>query len=135
MPQISWSESLSVHNAKIDEQHKILVNLFNDLYIALEGQSESDLTVDTALNTLIEYVKVHFETEENIMEKYGYNEISIHKTQHEFFKKKIDELKEKFDNGEAHIKLEIFLYLRGWLIDHIMQVDKKMGKLVNEHES
>lgn len=134
MTLINWNDSLSVYNSEIDEQHKVLIDALNSIYQVVESSSKDPQVLEKVINTLIDYTHFHFETEESKMEQFVFQELAIHKRQHEFFKKKILEIKEKFDNGEVYLKLELLFYLKDWLTNHIMRDDKRLGDFLSKFE-
>ncbi len=94
MSFMEWNDKLLTGIKECDEQHKKLVSLINDLYEAMK-QGRGKEIIDKILNELASYADYHFSTEEKLMNKYGYPELSIHKKEHESFKKKVKEFIEK----------------------------------------
>jgi hemerythrin len=44
------------------------------------------------------------------------------------------EIKGKFDEGaSATLSFEVLSFLKGWLLEHISQTDKKLGQFLLEH--
>ncbi|MGC8720293.1 MAG: hemerythrin domain-containing protein, partial [Thermodesulforhabdaceae bacterium] len=62
MPLIRWDESLSVGIAEIDDQHKRLVNMINELYDAML-QKKGKAVLSQIIKEMAEYAAVHFATE------------------------------------------------------------------------
>ena len=66
MSLIEWTYDFEVYNDEIDDQHKKIIELYNELYMAMsKGDAQSVLS--TILAELISYSKYHFETEESIL--------------------------------------------------------------------
>lgn len=59
MALMSWSDNLSVNIKEIDEQHKKLVGMVNDLHDAMKMGKGNDVT-GKILTGLIQYVGTHF---------------------------------------------------------------------------
>mgnify|MGYP003958826335 FL=1 len=60
-----WSEQLETHVQTIDEQHRVLVKLLNQLasYLTVETKK---IQLETVFNELVDYAQYHFKTEEAI---------------------------------------------------------------------
>ena len=56
-----------------------------------------------------------------------------HIKEHNKFKGKIVELREKFKNNELEISFELIDFLEDWLLDHLMTQDQKYVKCFKEH--
>ena len=63
MALIAWNDSYSVKVKQMDEQHKKLVEMINQLHDAMKvGQGKQ--VVGDVLNALVSYTKTHFASEE-----------------------------------------------------------------------
>lgn len=130
MAFIDWNDTYSVGVVKIDNQHKRLVQIINELSDAM-GASKGKDVLGNVLKELIAYVNTHFKTEEEMMVQYGYQEYENHRYEHE---KLTDEVKRFFDDyqaGKALLSVQIMNFLRSWLMDPIVVKDKKFGKFLN----
>lgn len=123
MVLFNWSEDYSVKVNGLDNQHKKLVGLINELHSAMkEGKSREVL--GRIINELISYTKFHFTAEENLMLQNKYPGYAKHKEEHEAFTKKVIEFEEKFKSGSIVLSQEVILFLKDWLINHIQRTDK-----------
>ena len=119
---IEWSDQLSVGIEEIDEQHKVLVNLaneLNDAIINLHGREKSV----SILNELIEYTRIHFAVEESLMRILDYPGYEAHKIVHEELFKHVIQLQTKVESGKTSIGFELMHFLKNWLTKHIMEED------------
>lgn len=119
---INWSDELSVGIEEIDEQHKILVNLVNQMHDAIDKDHASE-TVPLILNELIEYTRIHFVVEESLMRILNYPGYSVHHDQHQGLIKNIIELQKKTTTGKTSTNFELMQFLKTWLTRHIMEED------------
>ena len=121
---LNWTDKFIIDNGKIDEQHKLLVKLINELYAAfVEGKAKEQ--IGNIIEELANYTVIHFETEEEFFEKVNYPEINEHKKQHIGFVQKVKEFKGKHDTGEVSLSYDVMNFLRDWLQDHILVSDRK----------
>lgn len=127
MPFIQWNETLSVHVKEIDSQHKKLVQLLNNLHDA----NEKEISFNDQLKIieeLMNYANIHFQTEEKYMKKFNYPALNFHKSQHDFFIKKIIDFHNRLIETKENIFNEILGFLKSWLINHILTIDKKYSR-------
>jgi hemerythrin len=131
MAIIPWKEEYSIHISKIDDQHKKLVALINQLYEAmLNGNSKE--AIAEILESLTIYTVNHFRTEEQLMFSCGYSDYQLHKKQHEELIEQVNTFKKKYSGETPRISIELAEFLKKWLISHIAASDKIMGKYLNE---
>jgi hemerythrin len=133
MGMINWDESYSVGVKELDEQHKRLFKMLDDLFDSMDTAADFQ-TVSEVLEGLREYALVHFETEERYMSECGYPDLENHKWTHEQFRKKVDDL---FSSGAARpeqVLTDILNFLYEWLTNHILSCDKKYAPLVGSYQ-
>lgn len=127
MALITWSAMLSVGVTEIDDQHKKLIDLVNQLNDAMHaGKGKEALT--PVLAELIRYTQYHFGTEDRLMARHGYKEAPAHKAEHAKFVAEVTAFKAKFDKGNAMLSNELMAFLRDWLSKHILSTDKKFAR-------
>ena len=124
MSFFNWDDSLSVKVNEIDDQHKHLIRLINELYKAKkEGRDKAVL--QQILDELVNYSFVHFTTEEKYFIRYRYANTEEHQRCHSGFVDKITEFKEAYYDGSATLSDDLLEFLKDWLINHIKGEDRK----------
>jgi hemerythrin-like metal-binding protein len=126
-----WDETLSVGIDIIDEHHRYLFDLINDLYdvvIHKRGARE----VARLIKSLDSYAKVHFRAEEMMMQHYGFEGIKRQEQQHHAFEAKIREFYEELHANPLVAQFDVLSYLRDWLVKHILVEDAKLRSLVGD---
>jgi hemerythrin len=131
MALINWSESLSVNVAELDQQHKKLIGLINELNDAMKIGRGKDI-LERIVNDLVVYAATHCKTEEKYFARFEYPDTFNHRREHIALVRKISGFKEKFDNGSEPLTVEVMRFMSDWLRKHIMETDKKYGKFFNE---
>ena len=132
MTYVKWDDCMSVNIKEIDNQHIGLITMINKLHNKLRaGQGNSMLT--PVLTELVEYVKVHFAFEENLMKEYGYPEYDKQKQEHEVLVSKIKDFLKKYKGRSPLLAREILIVLGEWARNHIKVEDSKYGPFFNEH--
>jgi hemerythrin len=121
---VEWSDDLSVGIEEIDDQHKVLVGLVNEMHEAIHRRHGSE-AVRVVLAKLADYTRIHFAVEESLMRILGYPDYEIHKAQHEQLIEHMLELQHKVDTGKTAIGFELMHFLKVWLTKHIMESDRE----------
>lgn len=124
MGLIKWDQSLSVGVKEIDLQHQKLIDMVNQLHQAMSSGQGKEL-LSRLLAALVNYTKVHFQTEERLMQKASYPHYAEHKKEHDTLTAKAVDLKNRFDTGQNMITLQVMNFLSDWLKHHILGTDKK----------
>jgi len=132
MPLINWTNDFSVNVAEIDQQHKKLVGMINELHDAMRAGKGKDI-IGSIINNLIDYARVHFGTEEKYFAQFGYPETEVHKMEHAGFIKKTLDFNNGFKQGKIGLTIEVMNFLSDWLKNHILKTDKRYSKFFNEH--
>ena len=121
---INWTDKYSVGYNVIDNQHKELVGMINNLYASFT-EGKADEIVEDILKEMIKYTDYHFKMEEKYFDKYNYSDTKLHKEQHNDFIVKVTSFYREFNNGSVTITYDIMNFLREWLLTHIQGSDKK----------
>jgi len=130
MSMIEWNTGLSVKVEQLDEQHRELVDIINELHNSMKAGTGRDL-LRTTLDRLVSYTSNHFLAEEQLMAIHAYPDAAEHKYAHESLMSQVVELQHMFKSGKTILTLDILLFLRDWLTGHIQVVDKKFGAFLN----
>jgi hemerythrin-like metal-binding protein len=124
--KITWDDSLSVDVTEIDEDHRRLVDLFNLLVDAV-ADDEPSAYIDALLKELISCTDWHFKHEERLMLHYNYSELEGHRAEHQDLIDSALQLRRKFDDQDKRLGVDDIEYLSGWLTEHILGYDMKLG--------
>lgn len=115
---------------QIDEEHKELFrialeayNVYKDNYIADKFDN-----IVAIIENLKQYAITHFTHEEAYMDSIGYKKRLSHKIEHTEFLEKLHEIDfEQMDHNQTGTLLEILEFLSNWLVNHILENDKRIG--------
>lgn len=130
MPLFPWDDSYSVGVRVIDDQHRKLVGLLNDLHDAMRVGKARDI-LGRIFEDLVAYTKYHFATEERLMQEHAYGEYAAHKAEHDDLTAKALDLQRRWREGTLGISIETSEFLRAWLAHHIQGTDKQVGAFLN----
>lgn len=126
---IEWDDRLSIKVEDIDHQHQELVNIMNRLYQSIVDRT-TEVEGPKILDDLKIYTIAHFSVEESLMRIFGYEGYGEHKAQHKQLVEELQEVMLRVEAGEHHINSDLLIYLRKWLINHIMHTDAKLGEFL-----
>jgi hemerythrin len=131
MPLMTWTEKLSVGVGVLDEDHKKLVGMVNELYDAMQaGHGKEKL--GRILDGLVQYTKMHFAREEKFFAQTGYADTAAHKQQHDALTGQVLDVQRKYASGlTATLSIDVMNFLRDWLVKHIQGSDQKYRPHLN----
>lgn len=120
---MKWRPDFNLGIAEIDEQHKKIVELINILNKAfMEGSAREKL--GDILDEMARYADYHFHTEEELFSKHLFPFSEEHKKLHDNFRTKVSQFREQFEKG-LPITFRLLGFLRKWLTNHILDVDRE----------
>lgn len=121
---VEWKDDYSVGIDSIDQQHKKLLNLINQLQTAVDYSTGEQFERE-ALDELVDYTKTHFTYEEGLMRDNDYPDFEAHKRQHEKMFNKVGEVLADYEKDHDTAMSNAAEYLKDWLIKHINGTDKE----------
>jgi len=127
MNNLEWSKEMSVGSDELDHQHQTLFSLYNNLLVVLSNGVANKVfgLSDGVLQGLVEYVNIHFNYEENLIEKAGYPDLASHKAQHEIYIRKILEAQVGLNKDSDIAEWDsLCQFLSDWLVGHVMGTDR-----------
>ncbi len=128
---IRWKESYSVGNKLIDDDHKKLLGMINQLQTAAHYQTDESL-IESTLSDLIDYTKYHFSREEKLMEENSYPDFNDHVKEHKEMINRINTFISEYRDDKSRTIDNIVLFLKTWLINHINGSDQKYSPYLKD---
>jgi len=122
-----WSDKFLLRIPEIDEEHKELFSLLNQLAAGLE-QPEAPL-VDLASRLTKSYRK-HTVTEEGLLASYNYIGLDKQKKDHANFTRKLEEICDRIQADKSQLSLEVLERIRDEIAAHILGADKAYGEFL-----
>lgn len=130
MPIVTWCETYSVNVAEIDEQHKKLLDLVNNLHFAVESLAEKGELTDMLVE-LVEFTRTHFSTEEELMKKHDFPELKKHRKEHKLLLRYLADLVDTVSGGKKLRFYSDYDVSTDWALIHITDCDKSLGAFLN----
>jgi len=130
MAYMNWKAIYSVHIAVIDEQHKKLIDMINELHDAMkEGRGRA--LISLVLKEMIAYASSHFATEEDYMSRFAFQGYAVHKAEHGAFTAKVLDFQREYNRGSISLTFDVMDFLENWLVKHIQGTDKQYALFLN----
>lgn len=124
MDYIVWQDDFCVGSKLMDEQHKTMFSIINQLYDELEG-GRKPIRFKQILDHAVEYANKHFNDEEEIMKSVGFTDFENHRKLHDFYKVKINQFAALTQqHGLRDNGADLLRYLKDWWKNHVVRMDK-----------
>ena len=125
---IEWDKEILTGNEKIDGQHREMFQRI-DAFLTACNEGKGRAEVSRLLGFVGEYVRQHFDTEEELQRRHHYPEYTAHKEEHDGFVRSLRNLEKLLVAEGATLPLVIQTNqtLVHWLVDHINGTDKKLA--------
>lgn len=124
----------------VDDEHAHLFEIIRDTNDLIHAELLHD-KYDEIMRLLAElknYTEFHFHDEEMLMERIHYPELEAQKRAHSAFVGRLVEIDlselDDMDNNQQEYLLDLIQFLLGWLSNHILGADKKIGQFMREHQ-
>ena len=127
--KVVWEPEYSINDLEIDKEHQ---NLFSIAKTALDinskhNDNEEKIELKDIISKLFTSVKIHFEHEQEYMEKINYPQLQNHKKLHKNMLDTSTKLvNELCDLNSQEIEVLLFEFIDEYFIQHIKTEDKKI---------
>ncbi|MCB1760238.1 MAG: hemerythrin family protein [Gammaproteobacteria bacterium] len=130
MAVATWREEYNVDVAKIDEQHKQLLDRVSRLHKAVEDRIDKN-DLKQMLIDLAEFTATHFATEEKLMQQHNYPAYKTHLREHKMLLRHLHDLVTAVSNGKYPTFYSDYDVSNDWALLHIHEHDKPLGAFLN----
>lgn len=131
MTLLTWSHACSVGVRAMDDQHSILMDAMNELRLAvLSGRGREQMS--ELLDRLIEFTRMHYWSEERLLEENGYPGLAAHRVAHHSLLAQMLEAAHRLQYGEGVAMGEVLDQMRDRYMEHTEVVDQEYGLWLNE---
>ncbi len=132
MDFLKWSSAESVGNKLIDDQHKSMVVIVNQIHSAVEAVNKKmiiKLCSELEIN-----VKEHFETEEELMKGNNFQGYISHKLEHDRLYNKVLKLSYDVEEDYSLANMDFLNSFKTWFYNHLELNDKKLGEFLKNRD-
>lgn len=124
LEKMVWTDALSIGNITVDEDHKKLFDIYNELVDLIELNKNRE-EFAKILSEMTDYARTHFRKEENYMKAFSYPGISDHIKFHHKYVRKVAMYNFHFTSPNPPDPFEIITFIGRWWADHILYCDLK----------
>jgi diguanylate cyclase (GGDEF)-like protein/hemerythrin-like metal-binding protein/PAS domain S-box-containing protein len=114
---------------EIDDEHQDLISLINRLNDAVKQYAPAEISA-RIFDEVISRTRAHFESEERLMDQYGYAGRTAHEKRHQKLLNEVNYLRGKFIQGGELLVLQ---YIKDWLLPHISDMDRPLAHYLIQH--
>jgi diguanylate cyclase (GGDEF)-like protein/hemerythrin-like metal-binding protein/PAS domain S-box-containing protein len=125
---IPFNDAHLVGVAEIDDQHRHLVRMVNELNHTLLAESTLG-HVESRFDELIRYTAFHFQTEHRLMEKHAYPQRAAHDQEHAQL---VGELRLILQKKSGEGDMLVLQKIKDWLVGHMHNSDRALGQYLNQ---
>jgi len=115
----------------MDDQHGILMDTINEIRQAMVRGSSREQVAELA-DRLIEFTRMHFWSEEKLMEKGGFPGLLAHRAEHRRLLELLRSAVHREQHGEAVHMSTLLESLRDRYLEHIEGLDRQYGPWLNQ---
>ncbi len=133
MAYFEWADDMVIDNGVIDQEHRVLVDLVNELHTAT-SRGMGQTVVASILRRAIDSTREHLTHEEDIMAREGFPDLEEHKLRHQEFMNSLYDLERRLQTGGITVAAQLSRVLRDWLSLHIRRGDKELRRFVQRRE-
>ena len=131
MSVIKWRESYNTGIEQFDMEHHKIVELIDAMFAAIRDKSSKEV-VETVCKDVLSYAAYHFANEEQAMKAVNYPELDEHTAEHARLKSEAEKFHNTITNNFPEGTVELYRFLREWLVGHIQDCDKKYTPYLNK---
>ena len=131
MVHIQWKDRYSINFMEIDDQHRSLLAVLNEL-IDLVGERADPAVVSRLFSRLCQYALTHFATEEAYLAAANYPRLGQQQADHGSFIQKLIDLNQAYDPADPKLLEETHDFLKHWFVSHIMDSDMQYVPLLKK---
>lgn len=135
MHSIAWDDGLHLGIPHMDDEHRTMVQLMNQLTTHMRATSPNEKAIVTMARDVGLFTARHFLHEEHSMAAHHYPGYGAHKDEHDRLLVQLDSVADRLDrDGMAAIDDGLVEFLHHWVVNHIVHQDRAYATfLTQEH--
>jgi hemerythrin len=137
---IKWTKEFETGSAKLDRQHRLLIDNINLLKDLLDSPDRSRQEAEFAVflvDYLENYADIHFTGEEKCMEAYRCPVHATNQQEHERFRRFIHDYKRlcEMEGFKMELLRKLHGEMRTWIIEHILKIDTQLKPCIQKQQT
>ncbi len=130
MALVRWRDDMSVGDEALDQEHRRLFAMINELYEAIRPEAAADeageALIASVLDRLVDYAREHFAREEARMAECGFPGLVSHRAEHVELAARVFDLRRRFLDGSLERPgPELLVLFKTWLASHVQVTDAR----------
>lgn len=126
---IAWQDSMVIGHPLIDQDHRMLLDLVNQ--VSIPATRHDPIALEFVLDELLSYTARHFAREEALIGAAGYPQLAAHQAVHAGMIGSVRQLQARLIHSTDGLGDELHAFLGRWLIEHIMVEDRRYIPFLN----
>lgn len=118
---IKWQERNNTGIPIIDEQHRGILSIINSLYYLTSNDVCDEALCAFISKAIKDYARIHFITEEGILQAVGYPGLEKQKEAHAIFALETEQMEHV--SSRANDTKPLLNFLKKWWLEHINEED------------
>lgn len=131
MAPLTLNQTHSASVSAMDDQHGILMDAINELRITVVRGCGREMACEL-LDQLIEFMRMHFWSEEQLMEQTGFAELGEHRAEHHRMLAEVLQAAHRLQYGEGFELRPLLCELHDGFLQHIDRMDQQYGPWLNQ---
>ena len=137
---IEWTKEFETGSAKLDQQHRLLIDNINLLKDLLDtqnlGRQEAEFSV-FLIDYLGAYADLHFKGEERCMEAYRCPVAATNQQEHQRFRGFIKNYKRacEIEGFKVELLRNLHEAMREWIVQHILKIDTQLKPCIQKQQA
>lgn len=129
MPRADWNLDNGLGNAKIDDEHRRMVEILDALR-ATAGADSDAAAQGRLLDEMIRTSELHFRSENALMRLIpgGPQRFAAHIAQHQMLLFELAKLREEVAKGGGCVGPRVLEFLERWLFEHMDTFDRELAE-------
>ncbi len=126
-----FTDAYSVYVTDRDNEHKGIFDYINKIHAAIKAR-KSAKDISKLFKQLGDYTAHHFSVEEDMMREKHFPELDQQLVSHKKLLDRVADVTARLERGEDVNMIEAMIFLKDWLQNHILKMDKKYGVFFKE---
>jgi hemerythrin len=124
MALMTWSGKYSVGVEALDNQHKALMKVLNELHAA-SMRGKAGEVAGPLIQQMVSIASQHFSAEERLMESTKFPGLAAHRVKHKELAAKVGEFVARYEKGDTTMYTQLLYFMRDWLSKHMQTEDQE----------
>jgi hemerythrin len=133
MSFLDWNDATITNHTTIDKDHKKMLDDTNKLYSYVT--SNKNEKANKLFLKIVNDLKIHFDTEERLIDESKMPLFISHKLEHERFYNKVRNLQKSVASGKEVLNVAHLKIVKIWFYNHIDFKDKPLAEYLIEHNT